>query len=1062
MGRKVGLLFELFPEYIFALSLVPDFFRVRDDGIHFPSNYLPMFHFALKLYLLLYACIYLCGCRSKGDSVNTDIDDIAYDDKVAEQLKRFEGKGILSDESKPMDPLESLDAFQLPNDLTVELILAEPDISQPVFIDFDYKGRLWVVQYRQYPYPKGLKVKGVDEYLRMDFDNIPLPPPSGVKGADKISMFEDTDKDGKFDKKIDVITGLNIVTSVALGRGKIWVLNPPYLLAYPDEDNNGIVDGKPKVHLKGFGFEDTHAVANSLRWGPDGWLYGAQGSTNSSSVSSAVSKEVKLMGQGIWRYNPETMVFEVYAEGGGNTFYIEFDDKGRLFSGDNALSRGQYYKQGGYFNRNFDKHGPFSNAYTFGYLRNMNNRGDRARFTHAWIKYEGGNLPQRYLGKMMALNPLLGYIQLSRLENNGSTFRTVDENRILETNDKWFRPVDIKVGPDGAVYIADWYDSRLSHVDPRDTWHKSSGRIYRIRGKSHAMRNTSDLSKVPSLKLAELLSHSNKWYRQQALRVLGDRRDESIIPFLVQNFRKKHGQLALESLWALYLSGGFKDSVISTGMEHPDPFVRMWTVRLSTDKGQVSNEQAARLVLLAERETHAEVRSQLASSAKRLPLFQAIPIIRNLLYYQDDSKDPDIPLLIWWAVESKALSGQKELLGIFSEPILSNKEILKDFLAERLMKRYVMDNSPSNSRAAVLLVEKAASKSMVKAYIKGLQQGLEGNEHYKISPELLNALRPHRSDFREQLLSLAVRSGDNVALQEVLTIIEDNKAKLSDRISYTKLMGDITRPQSIPVLTRLLISGATPDTILHLALQTLPRYDDPEIGRQVLKIYLSGMRQSEKLQAAALSLLVSRPIWARQFLSAIETSDFDRKNKVPIQIIRRLELLNDSTINHKVKILWPQASFTSTVERSEQVKQVIKMLRKGKGDPVKGKTVFVNRCGNCHRLFNEGGVLGPDLTGYDRRNVSDMLMNIIDPSADIREGYVYYQVNSKDGRSLYGKIIDRSGDNITLVSMAGEKTVLAKSAIVKMEAQPTSLMPERLLDGLSEQEMQDLFSYIMK
>src|SRR5690606_23276648 len=140
-------------------------------------------------------------------------------------------------------------------------------------------------------------------------------------------------------------------TSVTTGRGKIWVLNPPYLLAYPDHNDDGIPDGPPVVHLEGFGLEDTHAVANSLRWGPDGWIYGAQGSTTTANITSAVSKNVSFQGQVIWRYSPESKIFEVFAEGGGNSFNVEFDDKGRLYSGNNNYDRGPNFKQGGYYPR---------------------------------------------------------------------------------------------------------------------------------------------------------------------------------------------------------------------------------------------------------------------------------------------------------------------------------------------------------------------------------------------------------------------------------------------------------------------------------------------------------------------------------------------------------------------------------------------------------------------------------------------------------------------------------------------------------------------------------------
>ncbi len=181
------------------------------------------------------------------------------------------------------------------------------------------------------------------------FDKVPPPPPNHFVGKDIITVLEDTNGDGAYDKSKDVITGLNIATSVVVGRGGIWVLNPPYLLFYPDADGDDVPDGDPEVHLSGFGLEDTHSVANSLSWGPDGWLYGANGSTTTATINSEVTRNVHFKGQCIWRYHPVTKVFEVYAEGGGNTFSLELDSKGRVFSGtNNGSTRGMHYAQGGY------------------------------------------------------------------------------------------------------------------------------------------------------------------------------------------------------------------------------------------------------------------------------------------------------------------------------------------------------------------------------------------------------------------------------------------------------------------------------------------------------------------------------------------------------------------------------------------------------------------------------------------------------------------------------------------------------------------------------------------
>ena len=226
---------------------------------------------SLSAYGVVYCCSFL---------VPINLNLLAATSNIAEFMEQFEGRGQQSDQSSLPNIEASLAQFQTASDLQIDLVLAEPLVNQPVEINFDHRGRLWVVQYGQYPYPKDLKVTSIDHHIRMTFDKKPEPPPMGAKGADKITVYEDTDGDGTLDTAIDAITGLNIATSVCWGRGQIWVLNPPYLLAYPDPDGDGLPDGDPIVHIDGFGLEDTHAVANSLRWGPDGWLYGAQGSNH--------------------------------------------------------------------------------------------------------------------------------------------------------------------------------------------------------------------------------------------------------------------------------------------------------------------------------------------------------------------------------------------------------------------------------------------------------------------------------------------------------------------------------------------------------------------------------------------------------------------------------------------------------------------------------------------------------------------------------------------------------------------------------------------------------------
>ncbi|MBN8858140.1 MAG: hypothetical protein J0H29_07110 [Sphingobacteriales bacterium] len=1016
--------------------------------------------------IAILATIVLPGCKGNRDknksSTASPIDSVAGNEDVARYLKSFKGLGALSDASAAPAPREMLDSFKIAGDLAVDLVLSEPEINQPVEISFDHRGRLWVVQYNQYPYPKGLKIMSVDNYLRVTFDKVPQAPPEGIKGADKITFFEDTNGDGIYDKSTDAISGLNIATSVAIGRGNIWVLNPPYLLAYPDPNDDGIPDGPPVVHVSGFGMQDTHAVANSLTWGPDGWLYGAQGSTTTSTISSSVVKDLFLQGQAIWRYHPQTHVVERFAEGGGNNpFNIETDEKGRLYSGSNGTDRGPYYKQGGYYIKSWGKHGPLSNPYAFGFLPNMAYQGDKKRFTHAFIKYEGGSLPARYEGKMIAINPLLNYVELGRFEQNGSSFKNIDEEQIVQTNDRWFRPVDIQTGPDGAVYLADWCDSRLSHVDPRDNWDKTSGRIWRLRSKAgYAPHPAFDLNTYSGEQLIALFSNKNEWFRKQALLLLGDRKDKTIIPQLIRLLQSGDGQIALEALWAINLSGGFTDEIATAALHHKDPFVRMWGVRLLGDANTVSPVIADQLSGLALHELHPEVRSQLASTARRLPAKDAIPVIRNLLKSHDDTDDPDIPLLIWWALESKAEQDREAVLAVFKDRSIWTDPVAQNVILKRLMQRYVMAGGTENYASAARLLKLSPSIRLSKLLVSGLQEGLGGRNMEELPQDLLKLLKPFHAEFGDAPLTLALKTGEEQAVDQALTVIADDKADIGHRLSYTYTMGEIDLPRSVPVLLKIVENGSTSGALREAALEALSRYDKAEIGDRVVKSYPM-FHSDYRDRMAALRLLATRAAWSHVLLTTIVESKRISKGDIPEDIVRSLKLLNDPGINKTVDQLWPDTRALTSSEKITRMNKILDLVKSSpKGDAGQGRLLFLSTCGGCHKLYNEGGSIGPDLTGYERDNINTLLINIVDPNADIREGYEVQRIVTVDGRTLEGRIVARNGSNITIQPAMGgrETTVVAR----EISAGPASIMPERLMDKMSDKQLRDLFTYIMR
>src|SRR5690606_9792702 len=271
---------------------------------------------------------------------------------------------------------------------------------------------------------------------------------------------------------------------------------------------------------------------------------------------------VRSMSQLVWRYHPETRRYEIFAEGGGNAFGVEIDSKGRVFSGHNGGdTRGFHYPQGGYLQKGFSKHGALSNPYAFGYFPQMPHEPSVPRFTHCLVIYEGGAYPDRYDGKLFAVNPLLRHVVMSERIAEGSTFRTRDVGYALESSDPWFRPVDIELGPDGALWIADWYDRQVNHYRNHEgEIDHERGRVWRLFAKGSKSLAPFDLDWLSSSQLLELLEHENRWFRDTARRILADRKDRSVAPTLLRMLREEKGQLALESLWALHGIGARSDS----------------------------------------------------------------------------------------------------------------------------------------------------------------------------------------------------------------------------------------------------------------------------------------------------------------------------------------------------------------------------------------------------------------------------------------------------------------------------------------------------------------------
>jgi putative membrane-bound dehydrogenase-like protein len=949
-------------------------------------------------------------------------------------------------------PEEAVKRMQLADGLRARLVAAEPEVRQPLSVSFDDRGRLWVVQYLQYPTPAGLKAVKVDQYLRTVYDKVPEPPPHGPKGADRITILSDPDETGRYRKAKDFVGDLNLASGMCLGNGGVYVVQPPYLLFYPDKDGDDVPDGDPEVLLKGFGMEDAHALANSLQWGPDGWLYGAQGSTVTANIRGIEFQ------QGIWRYHPVTKEFELFAEGGGNTWGLDFDRHGNVIAGTNWGDKAMLHQvQGGYYVKGFAKHGALHNSHTYGYFEHVPYTGFKGgHVTCGGVLYRGGAFPEKYNDQYVASNLLSNALYWHALERQGSTFTAKFGGDLLLANDTWFRAVDCLVGPDGAVYVADWYDKRANHVDPIDTWDRSNGRIYKIESKDPPPYTPPHLAKLSSDELVDLLGHRNSWYAGEARRILAERRDPKVLPRLRKQALEEKGPLALESLWALNVSGGFDDAVAEKLFDHPNEDVRTWTVRLLGDAKKVAPALQKRMVALAKSDPSPVVRCQLACTAKRLPAKDGLPIVRELLQHKEDADDQFIPLLLWWAVEDKAISDRELVLGLLDTPEAWRAPLTSAVIVERLARRYLAEGGDADLAACARLLETAPGDRERELLVRGMEKALEGRRLDKVPAVLekqLDALLTKQPN-NLTVVKFAVRLGSGPAYDRTLQLIADAKMADADRVGLVEVVGQAGRADCVPVLLKLLAEPRP--AVQAAALTALQPFNDPSITDTVLSLY---PKLSADLRGRAQTLLCSRPASTLALLKAVDGGKIDPK-EIPLDQLRRVRAHRSEELDKLVEKHWGKVGVETAGEKISRIRSIGGILRGGTGDPVKGKELFTKTCATCHVLFGEGNKVGPELTGADRKNLDLLLMNVIDPSAVIRPEYVAYNVLTTDGRSLFGLIVEATPKAITLVDAKNEKVVVPRDKIDEMSASAVSLMPDKLLDTFDEQMLRDFFAYV--
>ncbi|HSG73441.1 MAG TPA: dehydrogenase, partial [Planctomycetaceae bacterium] len=411
-------------------------------------------------------------------------------------------------------------------------------------------------------------------------------------------------------------------------------------------------------------------------------------------------------------------------------------------------------------------------------------------------------------------------------------------------------------------------------------------------------------------------------------------------------------------------------------------------------------------------------------------------------------------LLLWWALEDKAGTDPAEVVNLFEDDFFWKNKIVAGTLVERMMQRFAQSGTRNELLLCAKLLELAPDKASSEKLMAGFEAAYKGRSLAGLPAELTTAL----TNAGGGSLALRIRQNDEKAIAEGLQMIADPKADTFKRTELVQTFGEVSVPDSVPVLLQLLASDAEAknDSLLAAVLTALQTYTGSEIGEAVVKRYPT---LSKETQPVAQTLLSSRKDWSRQLLEAIDAGSID-KETLPLDLVRKMTIHSDDRIAALIGQHWGNLGGASSAEMQALIQKLSKEINSDSSDPYRGRALFKETCGKCHLLYGEGGRIGPDLTSFKRDDTLNMLINVVNPSAEIREGFETMSVITDDGRVLTGFLADQDNRVIVLRGVDGQNITIERDSIEDMVRQKKSLMPEGLLDKLDVQQVRDLFAYL--
>jgi len=968
-------------------------------------------------------------------------------------------------------PEETQKALHVPPGFEVQLVAAEPDIQKPLNIAFDDRGRLWVTDTVEYPY-------AAEE---------------GVTPRDSVKILSDFGTDGRARKIETFADGLNIpigVLPLPSARAAL-VHGIPNIYLLRDDDGDGKADVK-EAYYGVIGHQDTHGMTNSFTWGFDGWIYACHGFANTSTVAGKDGRAITMNSGNVYRLRPDGSHLEQITHGQVNPFGLAFDPMGNLYSCDchsrpiYQLIRGGYYPS---FGKPDDG---------LGFAPEMVSHDHGSTGIAGISYYAADQFPEKYRGAVFIGNVVTNRINLDQVEWRGSSPKGIEQPDFLWSEDNWFRPVDIELGPDGALYVADFYNRIIGHYEVPLTHpgrDRTSGRIWRIvyKGDRETAPPPVMVDRVESSveSLIEDLKADNLAVRIAATNQLVDRGGDEAAEKLraLLSSGSESSVQTVHALWAVERLGKVDDDLfmrVADGAD--DPLIRVHGLRILTERTALP----PRLETFALRSIDDKDPNVRRAAAEVLGAHADLDHVRPLLRLRQTTAAEDDHLIhvarialrdqlkrddVWSRLDALTLN-PRDLDDLADVAVAVPSAQAAEFLLDRARKT---EQSPTNLARFIHHVARYGAGDPADALLQIAQAGdrspderlallrmiLQGGQERgqapspKVQDAALGLVVTMLASTNADEVGRGIGAARDLRLKETIPTLDtvSNRDDLPEarRAEAFSAVVELDPVLAMSRLKATLDDGGSPNPVRESAAIALANIDRPEARAAVLE---SLTTLPEALQATAAAALVRHKEGAGALLEAIAAGKASARLLQQRPITIGLENAEIPSLGERIAEL-----LDGLPPAGQKLKELIDERRESflaaSKDPAAGAKAFETHCGACHQIEGKGAHVGPQLDGIGVRGLDRLLEDILDPNRNVDQNFRVTNLALQDGRVISGLLLREEGQILILADSLGKEIRVPLDEIDERQVAQISPMPADLANQIPEADFNNLLEYLL-